>query len=770
MRKHKFLLVLPLLGLALSGCNGAMQDMFDGPTTDDRDPKILEIYKLYQANGGTLSYDEWLKTIKGEKGDPGTPGQDGKDGQTPYIGENGHWWIGEQDTGVIAEGKDGKDGQPGSNGQDGAPGQNGKDGSDGQNGQDGKNGSSLLTGDGAPEASLGKNDDTYIDLETWDFYKKENNNWVLKGNLKGKDAPQAIHNGSEGLYFYPLEDGKYAQSIGQANLLKEVTFASTYNGQPVTAIVFGLEYAESNVEKVIVPEGIETIGYGAFARINLQSISLPKSLKVIREDAFYSYESLTEVNYAGTVEEFESNNAFDIPWYSFSNLPHITCSDGNYVSVNPQDEITKKTINVWHCFGNSLSAILTAAVSAYKTKYPGYNINLVNMGNYDNCYQSVVNGIPTDNYPDAFVSYGDNIANLIELDKIQNISTLVNADTAFVDDMPEALLKDGQHYQVEGQYSLPLYTNTEALYYNKKILNLDLSSIDNTINGGNPIDENYLNSLTWDELFTHLLPAVKEYNTGAVEKLYKGHFPLLLDYEQNFLYFYAKQNGLDIDGFNAETHTPEIRFNTPEMKSLMTQLQGYYLNGLFSTRNLSGTGYGNNELIAENILFSLSTTGGSSYYGTADFTAGVARCPGTNGSNYLGLQRAPQFSVLKHDKFNDEHAEQAFNFYKILLNCSNDLFVNAGFMPMTNSQRQALNTFHTTNSEMFEETPRLKVMYDTSLSYDTSKLVSNNYYKGSSSTSSQLNGLLSTCLRNNDLANNIDSIFTSAYNNIIFNL
>ncbi|MBE6608493.1 MAG: hypothetical protein E7633_08045, partial [Ruminococcaceae bacterium] len=33
-----------------------------------------------------------------------------EDGQTPYIGENGNWWIGDTDTGVKAAGDDGKDG------------------------------------------------------------------------------------------------------------------------------------------------------------------------------------------------------------------------------------------------------------------------------------------------------------------------------------------------------------------------------------------------------------------------------------------------------------------------------------------------------------------------------------------------------------------------------------------------------------------------------------------------------------------------------------
>lgn len=37
----------------------------------------------------------------------GKDGQDGADGLTPYIGENGNWWIGDTDTGVAAGGSGG---------------------------------------------------------------------------------------------------------------------------------------------------------------------------------------------------------------------------------------------------------------------------------------------------------------------------------------------------------------------------------------------------------------------------------------------------------------------------------------------------------------------------------------------------------------------------------------------------------------------------------------------------------------------------------------
>ena len=75
--------------------------------------------------------------IDGKDGKDGINGQDGKDGDTPFIGANGNWWIGTTDTGVKAAGQDGKDGKDGQNGADG------KDGRDGINGKDGKDGVSV---------------------------------------------------------------------------------------------------------------------------------------------------------------------------------------------------------------------------------------------------------------------------------------------------------------------------------------------------------------------------------------------------------------------------------------------------------------------------------------------------------------------------------------------------------------------------------------------------------------------------------------------------
>ena len=49
----------------------------------------------------------------GQDGQNGQNGQNGQDGSTPFIGDNGNWWIGTTDTGVKAAGSDGKDGADG---------------------------------------------------------------------------------------------------------------------------------------------------------------------------------------------------------------------------------------------------------------------------------------------------------------------------------------------------------------------------------------------------------------------------------------------------------------------------------------------------------------------------------------------------------------------------------------------------------------------------------------------------------------------------------
>ena len=75
---------------------------------------VLEIDGGHSVTISDSSNSYTFNILNGEEGQPGV------DGTTPHIDPNSkHWIIGTTDTGVIAEGQNGSDGQQGQNGADG---------------------------------------------------------------------------------------------------------------------------------------------------------------------------------------------------------------------------------------------------------------------------------------------------------------------------------------------------------------------------------------------------------------------------------------------------------------------------------------------------------------------------------------------------------------------------------------------------------------------------------------------------------------------------
>lgn len=79
----------------------------EGPAgRDGTDGKSLEFEwvgdQLAVRVEGEKEY-EYSEPLTGDTGPEGKPGNTGLPGNTPYIGENGNWWIGELDTGAYAK-------------------------------------------------------------------------------------------------------------------------------------------------------------------------------------------------------------------------------------------------------------------------------------------------------------------------------------------------------------------------------------------------------------------------------------------------------------------------------------------------------------------------------------------------------------------------------------------------------------------------------------------------------------------------------------------
>ena len=124
------------------------------------------------------------------------------------------------------QGDQGIQGEKGDTGEQGIQGPKGDQGEKGDIGEAGKDGASVITGNGIPSNNIGNNGDSYIDLDSWDFYIKENNTWIKKGNIKGSDGNngQDGQNGQNGL------DGKSVVSITKSSSDDNVdTYIITYS-------------------------------------------------------------------------------------------------------------------------------------------------------------------------------------------------------------------------------------------------------------------------------------------------------------------------------------------------------------------------------------------------------------------------------------------------------------------------------------------------------------------------------------------------------------
>ena len=120
-------------------------------------PRGKSAYEVAVENGFSGTETEWLASLKGATGAPGADGRDGEDGKTPYVGDNGNWYIGADDTGKPSRGAKGDKGEKGEKGDPGSPGAKGDKGEPGAKGEPGSPGAKGDKGDpgATPNLTIG---------------------------------------------------------------------------------------------------------------------------------------------------------------------------------------------------------------------------------------------------------------------------------------------------------------------------------------------------------------------------------------------------------------------------------------------------------------------------------------------------------------------------------------------------------------------------------------------------------------------------------------
>ena len=99
----------------------AMENLKGDPGAPGKDGHSPAVTATKSGKTTTISVDgASIATV--EDGADGAPGSRGSDGITPTIGQNGNWFLGEEDTGKPSRGADGATGATGATGQKGADG------------------------------------------------------------------------------------------------------------------------------------------------------------------------------------------------------------------------------------------------------------------------------------------------------------------------------------------------------------------------------------------------------------------------------------------------------------------------------------------------------------------------------------------------------------------------------------------------------------------------------------------------------------------------
>ena len=208
---------------------------------------------------------------QGPAGEVGPQGPAGENGHTPeiLIGDNGNWFIDGVDTGVFAEGKNGKDG------------------------------SKIYAETGEPLNGLGQNGDIYINILDWNFYFKENNEWILKGCIKGNEDESQINS-------YTIE------IIGPENTTLEIgdkiqlyaTVRDYYTNSYLDSTAFDIHRESSNEEIIKIDSNgnLVALDYGtvtikAYFETN-ENIFLDSLMLTVRGFDLSGYSFKIEGNYS----------------------------------------------------------------------------------------------------------------------------------------------------------------------------------------------------------------------------------------------------------------------------------------------------------------------------------------------------------------------------------------------------------------------------------------------------------------------------------------
>ena len=439
---------------------------------------------------------------------------------------------------------------------------------------------------------------------------------------------------------------------------------------------------------------------------------------------------------------------------------------------------TKTTVNLWSIVGKNNQEALNKYIEEFKEVQPNIEVksNIIE-GSYNDLKDSVIKGFTSNNYPDLVQCYADHVAEYINYGKAVDLEPYMYNDTVGwtteeYDDLITDYLSEGNGYLVDGTYSVPWCKSTEQMFYNEDVLiGMDLSKYDNTVNGGKPLTADYLNNLTWDELFNKLCPAIAKHDESVpeAEKYVKTigdyHAIFAYDSDDNLFITLAQQYGYGYTSVNKENGKASIDFNNDGMKSVLKTFHEAAKKGYIISKGSAGGNYTNEYFNVQGTLFSVGSTGGVKYQFSSEnpMNVGVARIPQANVDKAYTISQGPSIAVLSHGDTNRQLA--SWLFYKFISNEENalDWSIATGYSPIRKSTIESESYISASDYKAKDDKSLDRVMaYSKAKINDVGTLFTSPAFKGSSTARTQAGNLMTKALTTTSDISEIDTWFEDA--------
>lgn len=380
--------------------------------------------------------------------------------QVPYIGENGNWWVGDDDLGVSAQGPQGEKGETGDKGDKGDKGNTGAQGQKGDTGAQGNEGSSITVTSVNKISSLNG-------VDTYKISFSDGSSTTFKvTNGKDGENGETPYIGENGNWHIGDEDTGVKAEIENMDRIGTdgLIFRTTIRGGVA---------------------GYEVCGYtGIDTDIIIPNYIFNQPVVSIMQDAFPS--KITSVSISANTEwlpEFE--NYSNLTSFDFNNAPVSTLLDGMFASCTKLTRIQNyaniKIIGYRAFYDTALtefdfSCIMHIGAEAFKSC------------DYLNGEATLLTGSPLFIYlPPNVVSVGQHAFGETLVYFSHQLTTTIASD----DDLDFGNVKhsaDGYYYIDNGTYiSLLNYDGSETrLTLPKKIDNKPVTTLENLAFVGNP--------------------------------------------------------------------------------------------------------------------------------------------------------------------------------------------------------------------------------------------------------------------------------------------